>query len=149
MGNKILRLDNRDLGNLYAVRAIQTGIPAEEAERFANLIRTCPRQLYDAFRRRGHHLTGVREGQADLAADANQAGKVLLEQILAGLIRQPAAVNQFRNESEIPEHSDVRVITTVYREKGGYADIGAFADSRSTGARWNGHNYISDWKRFT
>ena len=49
MGNKILRLDNRDLGNLYAVRAIQTGIPAEEAERFANLIRTCPRQLYDAF----------------------------------------------------------------------------------------------------
>lgn len=139
---ELQRVDNHQLGSLYATRAMQTGIPAEEAERFANLIRTCQRPLYDAYRRRGN-LIGIREGPTDLTADANQAGKALLEQILAGLLRLPAALSQFQSKSEGSTHPP------EYIEQGGYAGIEAFVDTASTGARWNGHKYISDWRRFT
>jgi len=133
------QLNNGQLADLYIARASQTGIPAEEATRFAELIRTCERQLHVAYKRHGDNLTGIREQHLDLTDDTNEQGKVLLEQILGGLARQPSLADQYSSKDAKPvfdasERSKIESGTSV--------DLEVFADARG-GCRWNGQPYHS------
>jgi|GEM_PF-6532892 hypothetical protein len=128
-----VRLTNNELADLYLTRANQIKVAATEAKRFAELVKSCRRPLYDAYGRRGT-LRGVREGKFDLTVPENQQGKKVLEEILGGIksLKDRTRFNEMRQFRSVKETEQV------------YED-GVIADTASeaigTGCSWNGRYY--------
>lgn len=137
------RLTNGDLAEIYIARARQIGIEVDEAERFAELVSSCPRKLSDAYRRRST-LTGLREGQFDMTAKQNQQGKMVLEEILGGIVKRPGVFNRIDAQSGRPSTVtlDPSESAKVY-----LPDI-SDSDAVGTGCKWNGKDYNPGWWRY-